>query len=176
MGPGRGKGTGEQALFRRLLDCPDSGDVVLADRYHCTYWTLAMLKALGVDVLTRQHQLRLHDFRRGKRLGRGDHIAQWRRPQQPDWRDEKTYAEMPEELSVREVKVRGRVLVTTLLDAHRAAPEELDRLYPQRWHVELDSRERSRSSWAWTSCVARLRRWYARKWGCICSPIRWCVQ
>lgn len=140
MGPGKGKGSGEQALFRTLLGCLDAGDVVLADRYHCTYWTLVMLQAQGVDVLTRQHQLRLYDFRRGERLGRGDHIVHWRRPQRPDWMDEKTYAEMPEEFSVREVRVRGRVLVTTLLDARMAAPEELDRLYEQRWHVELDLR------------------------------------
>lgn len=140
MGPYQGKGTGEQALFRSLLDCLDAGDVVLADRYHCNYWTLAMLKLRGIDVLTRQHQLRWYDFRRGKRLGRGDHIVQWKRPHRPDWMDEKTYAEIPEELSVREVKARGRVLVTTLLDAHLAAPEELDRLYQQRWQVELDLR------------------------------------
>lgn len=140
MGPYQGKGTGEQALFRTLLDCLDPGDVVLADRYHCTYWTLVMLKLRGVDVMTRQHQLRLFDFRRGKRLGRGDHLVQWKRPPRPDWMDEQTYATMPEELSVREVQVRGRVLVTTLLDPCLATPAELDRLYQQRWHVELDLR------------------------------------
>lgn len=140
MGPYQGKGSGEQALFRSLLDCLDAGDVLLADRYHCTYWTLAMLKARGIDVLTRQHQLRSFDFRRGKRLGRGDHIVQWKRPPRPDWMDEQTYATMPEALSVREVRVRGRVLVTTLLDSSLATPAELDRLYQQRWHVELDLR------------------------------------
>lgn len=140
MGPYQGKGTGEQALFRTLLHCLDPGDVVLVDRYHCNYWTLVMLKQHGIDVLTRQHQLRRYDFRRGKRWGRGDHIVQWQRPNRPDWMDEPTYATMPAELSVREVKVGGRVLVTTLLDPCVAGPLELDRLYRQRWQVELDLR------------------------------------
>lgn len=140
MGPYQGKGTGEQALFRSLLDCLDAGDVVLADRYHCNYWTLAMLKLRGIDVLTRQHQLRLYDFRRGQRLGRGDHIVQWKRPNRPPWMDEQTYATVPEELSVRELEVHGRILVTTLLDSYAANRAELDRLYQQRWQVELDLR------------------------------------
>ena len=41
---------------------------------------------------------------------------------------------------MREVRIGGRVLVTTLLDPCLATPAELDRLYQQRWHVELDLR------------------------------------
>lgn len=140
MGPYQGEGSSEQALFRTLLDGLEAGDVLLADRYYCSYWVLAMLNARGIDVLTRQHASRLFDFRRGKRLGRGDHLVRWKRPPRPDWMDEQTYATMPEELSVREVRVGGRVLVTTLLDPGLATPAELDRLYQQRWHVELDLR------------------------------------
>ena len=140
MGPCQGKGTGEQALFRTLLDALDAGDLVIADRYHCTYWTVAMLTARGVEVLMREHACRLHDFRRGKRLGRGDHLVQWRRPPRPAWMDEQTYAEAPETIRVREVNVNGRTLVTTLLDAQAAPPAELDRLYRCRWHIELDLR------------------------------------
>lgn len=140
MGPYQGKDTSEQALFRQLLGALDRGDIVLADRYHCTYWTLAMLKAHGVDVLMRQHVSRSHDFRRGKRLGRGDHVVQWRRPQRPPWMDKQTYAAMPKSLSVREVRVHGRVLVTTLLDARTAPPAELEQLYRSRWNIEVDLR------------------------------------
>lgn len=140
MGPYQGKDSSEQALFRTLLDALEAGDILLGDRYYCSYWVLAMLKARGIDVLTRQHASRLFDFRRGQRLGRGDHIVQWKRPPRPDWMDEQTYARMPEELSVREVRVQGRVLVTTLLDAAVVVPAELDWLYQQRWHVELDLR------------------------------------
>lgn len=140
MGPCQGKGTSEQTLFRQLLEAFDSGDIAIADRYHCTYWTLAMLKARGVDVLMRQHAQRWHDFRIGKRLGRGDHIVQWPRPPRPDWMDEQTYAATPKSLGVREVRVNGWVLVTTLLDAHMAPPAEIDRLYRLRWNIEVDLR------------------------------------
>jgi len=140
MGPCKGKGTGEQTLFRELLDALEAGDVVIADRLYCTYWTLAMLKARGVDVLMRQHARRPHDFRCGTRLGRDDHVVQWQRPQRPAWMDEHSYAAMPEQLAVREVRVNGRVLVTTLLEARTASAAQIDRLYRSRWNIEVDLR------------------------------------
>ncbi len=140
MSASQGKGTGEQALFRELLDSLDAGDVLIADRYHCTYWTLTMLAGRGVDVVARLHARRLHDFRRGKRLGRADHIVQWQRPPRPQWMDEHTYALVPEQLSVREVRINGWVLVSTILDPSTAPRIELDRLYRSRWNIEVDLR------------------------------------
>ena len=140
MGPCRGEDTSEQALFRSLLGALNRADIVLADGYHCTYWTLAMLKARGVDALMHQHVHRSYDFRRGKRLARGDHIVQWARPVRPVWMDKQTYATMPQTLSVREARVNGRVLVTTLLDARTAPAAQLDRLYASRWNIEVDLR------------------------------------
>lgn len=140
MGACQGEDTSEQALFRELLDALDPGDVLLADGYHCTYWSLALLREHGVDVLMPQHASRAYDFRRGKRLGRGDHIVQWRCPPPPPWMDKHTYAAMPETLEVREVKLNGRVLVTTLLDSQLASPAELHQLYRSRWNIEVDLR------------------------------------
>jgi DDE family transposase len=140
MGACQGEGTSEQALFRQRLGALDRGDVVLADRLYCTHWMLAMLKARGVDVLMHQNVSRTVDFRGGKRLGPGDHIVQWTRPQRPAWMDEETYATMPETLGVREVRMKGRVLVTTLLDACTAPAAELERLYASRWNIEVDLR------------------------------------
>jgi hypothetical protein len=140
MGACQGEDTSEQALFRQLLGALDPGDVVLADQLYCTYWMLATLKARGIDVLTHQNASRVRDFRRGKRLGRGDHIVQWIRPQRPAWMDKEAYATMPETLSVREVRMKGRVLVTTLLDPRMASPVELDQFYRSRWNIEVDLR------------------------------------
>jgi hypothetical protein len=64
-GPYQGKETGEPALARQLFDCLRSGEVVVADRYYCSYWLVALLLALGVQVVFRMHQLRKYDFRRG---------------------------------------------------------------------------------------------------------------
>lgn len=140
LGACRGKHTGEQALFRQLMPSLAFGDIILADRYHCNYFTAALLMARGVDLVTRQHQRRITDFRRGRRLGRRDHLVDWIRPQRPAWMDAETYAAMPERLSMRETDIGGRVLVTTLTDAKTVSTTDIDALYGRRWQVEVDLR------------------------------------
>ena len=43
---------------------------------------------------------------------------------------------------MREVKVGNRMLVTTLLDPNQVGNNELNELHAQRWHTELDLRNR----------------------------------
>jgi len=149
FGPGRGKQTGETALFRTLLDTLQAGDVLLADRYYCSYWMIALAQARGVHVVFRQHQLRRTDFRRGRRLGRNDHVVTWTKPQRPAWMDQATYDALPATLTLREVRgqittpgcrVQQLVVVTTLLDAAEYPTADILELYHQRWHVEIDLR------------------------------------
>jgi hypothetical protein len=148
-GPYKGKETGETALLRSILDRLRAGDVLLGDTYFCSYFMIALLQALGVDVVFRQHQRRVTDFTQGKRLGPEDHLVTWQRPDRPDWMDEQTYAEIPETLEVRELATRVMIpgfrperviVVTTLRDKRRYAKDELAKLFRQRWHVELDLR------------------------------------
>ena len=140
LGPCRGKLTGEQALFRGLMPGLNAGDIVLADRYHCNYFTAALLLERGVDLVTRQHQRRITDFQCGKRLGKRDQLVDWIRPKQPSWMDNETYARMPETLSMRQTEVAGRILVTTLTDAQAADKTDIDALYCRRWQIEVDFR------------------------------------
>jgi hypothetical protein len=148
-GPHQGKETGETALFRALLDRLRPGDVVVADRYYCSYWMVALLRQRGVDAVFRLHQRRDDDFRRGRRLGPGDHVVAWAKPQRPEWLDEETYAGLPDELTIREVRFRvetpgyrpeGIVAATTLCDARDYSKGDIADLYHRRWHVELDIR------------------------------------
>jgi putative transposase len=148
-GPCAGKETGEMALFRQLLEHLSRGDIVLGDRYYCSYFMIALLQEMGVDVVTRLHQAREADFRRGRKLGHGDHLVTWLRPPRPEWMDEETYARMPASLTLREVKVEvcepgfrteGFVAVTTLLDARWYTREDIAELYRKRWLAELDIR------------------------------------
>jgi hypothetical protein len=140
IGPCEGKKTGETALLWSLMDklCP--GEVVVADRFFAGYFSIARMRQRGVDVLIRQHQRRRTDFRRGRRLGRHDHVVRWARPQRPAWMDLATYATMPESLLMREIRVADLTLVTTLLDAEAVGKLELIELYGQRWQIELDFR------------------------------------
>lgn len=148
-GPYSGKETGETALLRELLTLLSAGDVLLADRCYCSWFQIALLLQQGVDVVTRQHQLRTTDFRRGRRLGRRDHLVDWPKPDRPDWMDAETYEQLPSRLQVRELEVQVHqpgfrvesfVVVTTLTDAHRYSREEVAQLYHQRWLAELDIR------------------------------------
>lgn len=140
MGPFEGKGHSEMDLFRELLDAFDAGDVMLADALYCSYWLVATLQAGGVDVLFEQHGTRITDFRRGQRLGVRDHIVSWHKPQRPRWMTREHYDTFPDELTVREAEVDGRVLVSTMRDPRKVSKTELAKLYVQRWHVELDFR------------------------------------
>lgn len=151
FGPYAGKQSGETSLFRAaLLDRLEAGDVLLADRYYASFWTLALLLARGVDAVMRQHHGRRVDFRTGTRLGKDDHLITLAKPgQRPDGIDPATYDALPDEITVREVRIRvavrgfrvkALVIVTTLLDAERYGREEIARAFRCRWHVELDLR------------------------------------
>lgn len=149
LGPAKGKHTGETALFRALWDRLDRGDIVLGDCTFASYFGIAPLVERGIDVLSRVHQRRKVDFRRGLRLGVTDHVVRWPKPQRPDWMDQATYDRLPDDLEVRELRVRIEqagfrvdelVLVTTLLDPAEFPKEEVAALFLQRWNIELDLR------------------------------------
>jgi Transposase DDE domain len=141
IGPHRGQGHSELESFRRLSGALCAGDVLLADALYCDYFTIAMLHSTGVDVLFEQHGARITDFRRGQRLGKHDHRVSWSRPKmRPAWMTAQQYEAFPRQLILREVKVDGQVLVTTMLNARQVRKGELSDLYACRWHVELDIR------------------------------------
>lgn len=141
MGPHAGKGTSELGLLRRLVSAFSPGDVMLADAFYCNYFLIAALQAAGVDVLFAQHGARITDFRRGEKLGTRDHRVSWPKPKaRPEWMSPEDYAALPEELTLREVKVGKKVLVTTLLCPRKVCKTALGQLFRQRWHVELDLR------------------------------------
>jgi hypothetical protein len=143
MGRFQGKGGNEQALLRPLLATFEPGDLVIGDALSATWFLLADLQARGVDGLFEQNgpRRRTTDFRTGRRLGGRDHLITLPRPRQcPAWMDPAAFACLPEALPVREFKVGGRVLVTTLLCPRTFSKAELKALYKRRWHIELDLR------------------------------------
>lgn len=140
MGAYQGKGTGEHGLFRKLTNCFVAGDVMLADGYFCSYFLIAQMQQRAVDVLFEQHGARITDFRRGEKLGVRDHRVSWKKPARPEWMSVEDYRGYPDEITVREVKVGKKVLVTTFLNPRRTPKGELGRLFWQRWNVELDLR------------------------------------
>src|SRR5213082_2079807 len=111
-----GKGQGEVSLLRRLWDVLRPGDVLLKER--------------GVDTVSRLSAHRRADFRRGTRLGKDDHLVQWKKPTSIRSVDRRTYHALPDAITVREVRfgvrqagfrTRSVVVVTTLLDPGQAS-------------------------------------------------------
>jgi len=150
IGPYKGKETGESALLRAMLQSLCEGDIAVMDRYYCSYMMIALLLGRGVQTCARKHHLRpATDFRRGKRLGKNDHLIVWTRPLRPKWMDEATYAQIPEQLELREIRYhivipgrRTKVIdvITTLTDPQETSTEEIAELYGFRWNSELDIR------------------------------------
>lgn len=148
----QGKESGETALLRKLLHCFSPGDIAVADRFYGNYWVIALLIRCGVDVCFRKHQGRHTDFRRGKRLGKNDHLVTWRRPARPSWMDQRLYESLPESITLREIRYTvvepGRkhqpfVIVTTLFNEEgkqEFSVEDLAQLFCFRWNAELDLR------------------------------------
>lgn len=106
-----------------------------------------MLKLRGVDTVTRICR-RTADFRRGKRLGKGDHIVLWPKPYHRT-ADKETYKALPDYFAFRETRVcieqqgfrtKTIIVVTTMLDAEQTTKEDLVFLYLARWNNELDFR------------------------------------
>jgi Transposase DDE domain len=144
-----GKGQSDLGVLRELLDLFRPGDVVLADRLMCAWTEMVMLKLRGIDCVCRFNSHRRADFRRGRRLGRGDHVVVWPKPPKPRTIDREAYELLPDSLTVRECRVRVEqpgfrirtlVLATTLLDSGEFAKADLADLYRARWHAELDLR------------------------------------
>lgn len=141
MGPYKGKGTGEMSLFTKLINKFEPGDIMLADRYFASFFLVSEMKQQGVDVLFEQHGARITDFRYGQKLGTRDHIVKWTKPARPTYMSKEQYELYPKEIEIREVKVGGKVLVTTLTCSKTFKKSSLKSLYQGRWNVELDIRD-----------------------------------
>jgi hypothetical protein len=144
-----GKGQGEVSLLRRLWDVLRPGDVLLGDRLMSGWVGMLLLKQRGVDTVSRLSAHRRADFRKGRRLGKDDHLVQWKKPTSIRSVDRRTYNALPDSITVREARfrveqagfrTRSVVVVTTLLDPAQASREELASLYRARWNNELDLR------------------------------------
>jgi len=146
VGPYAGKDTGETALLRQVLDGFKPGEVLLADRYFCSFFMLAILKSRGVAVCLRLHQRRKADLSTVQWLGDTDYIDLWHRPQKAKWMSQALYDSIPETLPIRIVmldavensRTESLEVVTTLLDPKVYPASEIGRLYGYRWNAELD--------------------------------------
>ena len=146
-----GKGQGEISMLRTMLGILSPGDILLTDALLSTWYEMLTLKQRGVDCVSRLNKAtRRADFRRGKRLGQGDHVVRWYKPSPLRAVDAETYKTLPDYIEIRETRVRVEkegfrtkeiIVVTTLLDPETVTSEDLASLYRRRWSQELDIRD-----------------------------------
>lgn len=150
-----GKGQGEVSLLRQLWDILSPGDVVLGDRLMANWANIFLFQQRGFQLVSRLNKAnRKADFRKGRRLGKDDHLVRWRKPTSIRSIDRKTYNQYPEFVTVRETRVHVRqpgfrtksiIVVTTFLDPTEVTKKDLAFLYRARWNNELDLRSIKRS-------------------------------
>jgi hypothetical protein len=143
----------ELRLWRELWPVLSSGEIVLGDRFYCTFYDIVGVMRRGCDALFRLHQSRPADLRWGRRLGRHDRLVTWRRPtwqarpRGMRWHEWKT---LPETLTVRLIRFavdvpgfrsRSITVATTLLDPVAYPAWKIAGLYRDRWLIELRFRD-----------------------------------
>jgi hypothetical protein len=143
----------ELMLVRQLWEHLKRGDIVLADRFYCTYVVLAEVLARGCDAVFRLHggRSRTMDFRKGKRLGREDRLMTWDRPTVcPRGLSREQWMSLPEHLTIRVLRFTTQVpgfrsrtimVATTLLDPVIYPRKKMAALYGDRWTIELRLRD-----------------------------------
>ncbi len=143
IGRYKGKGSDEQSLLRQVIDTFQPGELVLGDAFYGTYFLLTSLREKGVDAVFEQlgARKRITDFSKGTSLGSKDHLIELSKPKiKPDWMSQEQYDNEPETLVIRELAIKGKVLITTLLSPKEAPKAELKSLYKKRWQIEVDFR------------------------------------
>jgi hypothetical protein len=143
----------ELRLWRRLWTWLRVGDVIVGDRFYCTYYDLAALARRGCDAVCRLHQRRKVDWRRGRKLGPNDRLMTWERPVRRNRGHNvsvRQWEQLPQAMDVRLVRgtvgvpgfrTRRLIVATTLLDPVAYPAADILALYGDRWTVELRLRD-----------------------------------
>ncbi|MEL7336530.1 MAG: IS4 family transposase [Planctomycetota bacterium] len=149
FGPYSGKESGETALLRSVLDSLQTGDIIVADCYHCTFWLLVECERRGIKIVMKNHHKRDDFPADAKVIRKGQRKVVWSLPKRPDWMSEEECASMPKQVTVYLLDIKidqlgfrtaGYTIATTfdLKDASMA--EIVGSIYRCRWFVELDIR------------------------------------
>ncbi len=110
----------------------------MGDRYFPCFFVMGDLQSIGADGIFKAHSQRKYDFRKGRKLGSKNHLVIWKKPHKPDWMTQETYDSYPDQMTVREFKIKGEVYVTTFQDHKKYNKVALANHYKQRWHIEIN--------------------------------------
>jgi len=84
--PYQDKGSGETSLLSTLFGDISTNDLLLADRYYCTWAIIALLLKQNSHILVQNHAQRKPNFSEGEKLGAKDHMIDWKKPKKSLYR------------------------------------------------------------------------------------------
>jgi len=141
----------EKTLFRRLFKNLSQGNVVLGDRFFCSFCDVWALMQRQIDVVMRIGKNQQCRFQIVKRLGKKDHLIHWLKPSvRPLWINPKVWAIIPDKLLLRRISYSLTIpglrteqisLVTSLIDHKKYPKKVFHDLYYRRWKAELFLRD-----------------------------------
>jgi len=138
----------ERTLWREGWDVYEENDIALADCGYCSYADYHLLKEKNVDCVMRLHQRR-KEKEIIQKFNKNDYLVLWqkfKKSERPNWMTEQQWQQLPDEMTVRYVKVsvdipgirsKKFVVATTLLDTKKYPAEAIALLYWRRWRCEL---------------------------------------
>jgi len=138
--------------WQDMWDCYQEGDVVLADRAYCSFAAYWILSKRNVDCVMRLHQARKEN-KIVEKYNKNDYLVRWQKgnlSSKPKWMSSEQWEEMPEQITVRYVKIevdvpgfrtKSLTVATTLLDKDKYPARQLAELYRRRWMAELFLRD-----------------------------------
>lgn len=142
ISPYKGKGANEHSMLRAILDTFKKGDLVIGDALYSSYWLMAYLQIHGINGIFQQNggRAKKADFRKGKKVGKYDHIIHYERPQRPKWMTNEQYQAIPKTIELRELRIKHKIIVTTLMKPAEHSKITISDLYQSRWNIEVDFR------------------------------------
>ena len=143
----------ELALWRKLWSVLSPGEIVLGDRFYCSFYDIVGVMRRGCDAVFRLNEKRSADFRQGRRLGKNERLTTWRKPTwnaRPRGMGRREWKALPQTLTVRLVRFavdisgfrcKTVIVATTLLDPIAHPAQKIAALYRDRWLIELRFRD-----------------------------------
>lgn len=136
----------EMRLLHPLGATLQRQDIIVYDRAAGNYVACAQLRARECDLISRVAARKI-DWREGQRIGPNERLVVWKKSRaQPPYLTAAQWAALPEEITVRIIRVRVQQkgfrlrelsVVTTLLDASQYPAEEIIAAYLRRWRLEM---------------------------------------
>ncbi|MEO0804618.1 MAG: transposase, partial [Cyanobacteria bacterium J06642_2] len=130
-------------------DSLQTGDTIVADCYHCTFWLLVECERRGIKIVMKNHHKR-DDFPADARVIRkGQRKVAWSRPERPHWMTKEEYTSVPEQVTIYLLDIKidqpgfrttGYTIATTFDLKDASIAETIGSIYRCRWFVELDIR------------------------------------